>query len=233
MADSSSDFSQQPIFTIASGASTKVIADSTHCLQRCVQEQLGYLDNRARALASCAHFEAALRDAATMQELAPTLAAGYLYAGHVYSLQGRQYAAIDIYDQGLAAIPLSDPSRQQLVDARSMAQGKDSKCVDLIKDFPLDIIEHIVPRILSEEEIAPNELEEYLGVSRVWREKLLLGVRELHIEGRTDDDLGGNDLLEQVAPYCTALTLKRNTNGFTRFNPKAPFKSLHTLILCG
>ncbi|KAI7878400.1 hypothetical protein K492DRAFT_218130 [Lichtheimia hyalospora FSU 10163] len=232
MANSSSDFSQQPIVTIASGASIKVIADSTHCLQQCVQQQLSYLDNRARALASCAHFEAALRDAITMQELAPTLAAGYLCAGHVYSLQGREKAAIEICDQGLAVVPLSDPSYQQLVDARSMAQDKDKKTVDFIKAFPLDIIENIAPRILSAEEMAPSELGEYLGVSRVWREKLLIGVQGLHIGSTIENDLGDNDdLLVQVAPYCIALTLYPKAIGFTRLMSKVHFKSLHTLVL--
>ncbi|KAI7878399.1 hypothetical protein K492DRAFT_209006 [Lichtheimia hyalospora FSU 10163] len=226
------DVSQQPIVTIASGASIKVIADSTRCLQQCVQEQLRHLDNRARVLATCAHFEAALRDAITMQELAPTLAAGYLCAGHVCSFQGREKAAIEIYDKGLAVVPLSDPSHQQLLDTRSMAQEKDSKCIDFISEFPLDIIEHIAPKILSAEEMAPSELEEYLGVSRVWREKLLLGVQELHIESASDNDLGhSDDLLEQVAPYCTALTLYRKAIGFTRLMSKVQFKSLHTLVL--
>ena len=232
MANSCSDLSHQPIVIIASGTSINVIADSTRCLQQCLQQQLNYLDKRARALATCAHFEAALRDATTMQQLNPCSAAGYLCAGHVYSMQGRQKAAIEIYNKGLAVVPLSDPSYQRLVDARSMAQDKDKKIIDFIKEFPVDIIENIAPRILSEEEMAPNELEEYLGVSRVWREKLLLGVQELHIESASDDDLGNSDdLLEQIAPYCTALTLYRKAIGFTRLMSKVQFKSLHTLVL--
>ena len=164
MANVWSDFSQQPIVTIASGTSINVIAHSTHCLQQCVQQQLHYLDNRARAFATCAHFEAALKDATTLQQLNPCSATGYLCAGHVCSLQGRQKTAIEIYDKGLAAVSLSDPSYQQLVDARSMAQKEDRKVIDFIKEFPVDIIEHIAPKILSEEEMAPSELEEYLGV---------------------------------------------------------------------
>ncbi|KAI7878401.1 hypothetical protein K492DRAFT_218131 [Lichtheimia hyalospora FSU 10163] len=164
------------------GTGTNVITDSTHCLQQCVQEQLSYLDDGTQALATCSHFEAAL----TMQQLDPCSATGYLCAGHVYSMQGRQKAAIEIYDQGLAVVPLSDPSHQQLLDTRSMAQETDSKCIDFIKDFPVDIIEHIAPRILPAEEMAPCELGEYLGVSRVWRERLLLGIQELRI-GTVDE----------------------------------------------
>ncbi|KAI7878397.1 hypothetical protein K492DRAFT_179897 [Lichtheimia hyalospora FSU 10163] len=234
MTNACGDFSQQPIVTIESGTSTNVIADSTRCLQQCLQQQLSHLDNRARALATCAHFEAALRDATTMQQLNPSSAAGYLCAGHVCSLQGREKAAIEIYDKGLAVVPLSDPYYQQLLDARSMAQDKDSKCIDFIKEFPLDIIEHIAPRMLSAEEMAPSELEGYLGVSRVWREKLLLGIQALHIGSTMENDLGDNDdLLEQVAPYCTALTLYQDAIGFTRLISKAPFSSLHTLDLYG
>ncbi|KAI7878396.1 hypothetical protein K492DRAFT_209002 [Lichtheimia hyalospora FSU 10163] len=232
MANVWSDGSQQPIVTIVSGTSTNVITDSTRRLQQCLQEQLIYLDNRARALATCAHFEAALKDATTMQQLDPSSAAGYLCAGHVYSLQGREKAAIEIYDQGLAAVPSSDPSYQPLVDARSIAQEKDRKVIDFIKEFPVDIIEHIASKILSTgEKMAPSELGGYLGVSRVWREKLLLGVQRLDIECTTKDDLAYGALLEHVAPYCTCLTLGHEAIGFTRLLPKAHFHSLRSLVL--
>ncbi|KAI7878402.1 hypothetical protein K492DRAFT_238588 [Lichtheimia hyalospora FSU 10163] len=226
-----SDFSQQPIVTIASGTSTNVITESTHCLQRCVQEQLNYLDRRARALASCAHFEAALRDATTMQQLVPSSAAGYLCAGHVYSMQGRQKAAIEIYDKGLSATPFSDPSYQQLANAQSTAQERENACVDYIKDLPIDIVENIAPRILSKKRMVPKEIRAYLGVSREWREKLLQCSRWLHIKSTTVDGLANNDdLLEQIAPYCTALTLEPGSIGITRLMSDIRFPSLHTLI---
>ncbi|KAI7878395.1 hypothetical protein K492DRAFT_179894 [Lichtheimia hyalospora FSU 10163] len=227
-----SNFSQQPIVTISSGTWANVIADSTRCVQRCVQEQLGYLDNRARALATCAHFEAALEDATTMQQLDPSSATGYLCAGHVYSMQGRQKAAIEIYDKGLAVVPLSDPSYQQLLDAQSMAQDKDSRCIDFIKKLPLDIIQNIASRILSKKTMTPRKIRPYLEVSREWRETLLLGVQKLHIESTTKDDLGDDEtLLEQVAPYCTALTIHDHTTSFLHLNSKAYFHSLRNVVL--
>ncbi|CDH54725.1 predicted protein [Lichtheimia corymbifera JMRC:FSU:9682] len=226
-----SDFTQQPMLAIESGTCANVITDSTRCLQQCVRDQMGHLDNRARALATSGNFEAALDDVAMIRQLAPSSAVGYLCAGHVYSLQGRQKAAIDIYEQGLAVVSSSDPSHQQLLEARSMAQYRDSKKIDFIKEFPIDIIENIAPWILSEEEITPSEIREYLDVSRVWRERLLLSTRELHIDSLYDDDLGDDDdLLEQVAPHCTALTIQCQYHEFVQLMSKAPFPMLQTLI---
>ncbi|KAJ8652863.1 hypothetical protein O0I10_011463 [Lichtheimia ornata] len=226
-----SSLTEQPILAIKSGTCPNVVADSTRHLQQSVQEHLTHLDNRARALANSANFEAALNDVARIRQLVPSSAMGYLCGGHVYSLQGHQKAAIDVYDQGLAAVSSSDPSHQRLVEARSMAQERDSICIDFIKEFPIDIIENIAPRILCEGMIAPNEIRQYLDVSRVWRERLLLCIRELHLESMADDDLADDDdLLEQVAPHCTALTLQIKAHGLPRLVSKTQFPSLQTLI---
>ncbi|KAI7878398.1 hypothetical protein K492DRAFT_6952 [Lichtheimia hyalospora FSU 10163] len=231
MTNSWNEFVKPPGVAIQSGPCANVIADSTRWLQQCVQEQLSYLDKRARALATTAHFEAALKDATTMQQLNPSSAAGYLCAGHVCSHQGREKAAIAIYDQGLAVVPLSDPSYQQLVDARSRAQAQNCRCIDFIKELPVDIIENIVSRILTEEAMAPSEVREYLGVSREWQEKLLQCSRWLHVESTTSDDLAKDDeLLEQVAPYCTGLTLGYHTAGLSQLMSETQYPSLRTLI---
>ncbi|CDH54746.1 predicted protein [Lichtheimia corymbifera JMRC:FSU:9682] len=228
------DVTEQPILVIKSGTCADVVADSTHRIQQCIQDQLTHLDNRARALASSGNFEAALVDVARIRQLGPFTAVGYLCAGHVYSLQGRQKAAIDIYEQGLDAVPLLDPSYQQLVEARSMAQERDSTRIDFIKEFPIDIIANIAPWILSQGEMKPREIQEYLNVSRVWREKLLFSVRDLHVESTANDDLGSDDdLLEHLAPRCTALTLQNHAIEFPRLMLKAPFPSLQTLIAKG
>ncbi|CDH54726.1 predicted protein [Lichtheimia corymbifera JMRC:FSU:9682] len=212
-----SDVTQQPILAIESGTCPNVIADSTRRIQQCVQELLTHLDNRTRALATSGNSEAALEDVARIQQLVPFSAVGYLCAGHVYSLQGRQKAAIDVYDQGLDAVPLLDPSYQQLVEARSMAQERDSIRIDFIKDFHIDIIENIAPWILSQGEMKTREIRQYLGVSPVWRERLLMCIRDLHLESLSDYDFADDhELLEQVASRCTALTLQRNTPGFPR-----------------
>ena len=203
------------------------MTDLTRRHQQCIQEQLNHLDNRARALASCAQFESALRIATTMQ-MVPSSVAGYLCAGHVYSMQGRQKAAIDIYDQGLASVPLSSPSRQQLVEARYAAQEQDSTVIDFIKELHGDIVENIAPRILSDK-IAPSEIHEYLGVSHVWHEKLLLCVQDLHVQNTEDDD-DNVDLFEQLAPYCTTFTLS-DSCGYPIFKSKAQFQSSHNTLV--
>ncbi|CDH54735.1 predicted protein [Lichtheimia corymbifera JMRC:FSU:9682] len=231
MTDLWSDFTQQPNLAIQSGTCANAITDSTRRIQQCVQDQMGHLDNRARALAISGNFEASLKDVARIRQLGPFSAVGYLCAGHVYSLQGRQKAAIDVYDQGLAAVPLSDPSHQQLVKARLMAQERDSTKIDFINKFPIDIIENIAPRILSQEMIAPSEIREYLGVSHVWQERLLMCIQELRLESVGDIDLGDDDdLLERIAPHCTTLTVERGATGFHQLLSKARFPSLHTLI---
>ncbi|KAJ8652860.1 hypothetical protein O0I10_011460 [Lichtheimia ornata] len=162
-----SDFTQQPILAIKSGSCTSVIADSTCRLQQ------------------CCNFELALKDAAWMRQLVPSSVAVYLCAGHVYSLQGRQKAAVEIYDQGLAV-------------------QKDH----FINELPLDITMNIAPWILSQGEMAPSEIREYLDVSRVWREKLLSCVRELHVFSTAKDDLGSNDDLLTRFPSLQTLIAK-------------------------
>ncbi|KAJ8652862.1 hypothetical protein O0I10_011462 [Lichtheimia ornata] len=227
MANGWRDVTEQPILVITSGTCANVVANSTRCIQHCVQEQLTHLDKRARALATSGNFEAALNDVAMIRQLGPSSSVGYLCGGHVYSLQGRQKAAIDIYDKGLDAVPLSDPSYQRLVEARSMAQERDSKRIDFIKEFPIDIIENIASWILSKEIIAPSEIQEYLDVSRVWRQRLLMCIRDLHIEGTTDCD----DLLGLIAPYCTALTLRSEASWLRQFMSNTPFPSLRVLSI--
>ncbi|CDH54748.1 predicted protein [Lichtheimia corymbifera JMRC:FSU:9682] len=230
MADLWSDVTEQPILAIESGTWANVIADSTCCLQQCIQQLLTHLDNRARALATSGNFEAALKDVARIRQLAPSSAVGYLCAGHVYSLQGRQKAAIDIYDQGLVAVSSSDPSHQQLVKARSMAQERDNTRIDFINKFPLDIITNVAPRILSEEKMTPSVIREYLGVSRVWREKLLMCIRQLHVFSTIDDNhVNDKNLLGLIAPYCTALTLKSKVVSLRQFISDARFPLLRAL----
>ncbi|KAJ8652866.1 hypothetical protein O0I10_011466 [Lichtheimia ornata] len=196
MADLWSDVTEQPILAIHSGTCADVITESTRCLQQCVQQQLTYLDNRARALATSGNFQ---RRSIFMM-------------------------------RGLAAVALSDPSRQRLVEAQSMAQECDNTRIDFIKELPLDITMNIAPRILSEEKMAPSEIREYLDVSRVWREKLLICIRQLHVLSTTDDNhLNDNDLLGLIAPYCTALTLKSKVVSLRQFISDARFPSLRAL----
>ncbi|KAJ8651655.1 hypothetical protein O0I10_012772 [Lichtheimia ornata] len=225
-----SNVTEQPIPVIKSGTCANVIADSTRSLQQCVQEQLTHLDNRARALATCGSFGAALKDVARIRQLVPSSAMGYLCAGHVYSLQGRQKAAINIYDKGLAAVSSSDPSHQQLVEARSMAQQRDRKRIDFINELPLDIIMNIAPWILSTERMAPSEIREYLDVSRVWREKLLSCVRELHVLSTTNDShLDADGLPGLIATYCTTLTLESRVTCLRDFISDARYPLLKAL----
>ncbi|KAJ8651658.1 hypothetical protein O0I10_012775 [Lichtheimia ornata] len=231
MADVWSDVTEQPIPVIKSGTCPNVIADSTRRLQQCLQEQLTHLDTRAKALATCGNFEAALKDATRIRQLVPSSAAGYLCAGHVYSLQGRQEAAIDIYDEGLAAVPSSDPSHQRLVEARSMAQQRDSTRIDFINKLPLDITMNIVPRImLCDGSVPPSEIRDYLEVSRVWREKLLACVGELHVLSTIDDShLDDKELLGLIAPYCTTLTLESKVTCLRQFISDTQFPLLRSL----
>ncbi|KAJ8654720.1 hypothetical protein O0I10_009611 [Lichtheimia ornata] len=232
MANVWSDVTEQPIPVIKSGTCANVIADSTRRLQQCVQDQLTHLDNRARALATSGNFEAALKDVARIRQLVPSSVMGYLCGGHVYSLQGRQKAAIDIYDQGLVAVSSSDPSHQQLVEARSMAHQRDSTRIDFIKELPLDIIMNIAPRILSEEKVAPSEIRAYLDVSRVWREKLLMCIRELHVLSTINDShLDADGLPGLIATYCTTLTLESRVTCLRDFISDARFPLLKALTI--
>ncbi|KAJ8652397.1 hypothetical protein O0I10_011977 [Lichtheimia ornata] len=148
------------------------IATATETLQQAVHHFAKVLNDRAKLLANSAQFDAALRDAAAIRALLPRSGIGYLTTGDVYCQQGHHAAAITIYDQGLEAVPESDPCHQQLQQQRMTAIANNNKRIDFISRLPLDIVvTNIIPRVQCQ--VYCDILSEYLYVSRAWQERFL------------------------------------------------------------
>ncbi|CDH54785.1 predicted protein [Lichtheimia corymbifera JMRC:FSU:9682] len=183
------------------------IATATESLQQAAHQFTRILNERARLLANSAQFDAALRDAAAIRTILPGSGLGYLCTGDVYRQQGRYAAAISIYDQGLEAVPESDPYYQQLQQHRTAAIANNNKRVDLISRLPLDIvITNIIPRV--EPKCYSESSCEYLYVSRTWQQRFLQQPNGLEFDfgKETGTFKTGHDQLVRFAPYIQSLS---------------------------
>ncbi|KAJ8652705.1 hypothetical protein O0I10_011650 [Lichtheimia ornata] len=185
------------------------IAATTETLQQTVQLLVEVLNERAKLLANSAQFEAALRDSAAIRALLPGSGLGYMCMGDVYCQQGHHAAAISIYDQGLQAVPESDPCYQQLQQQRMKAVANNDKRIDFISQLPLDVvITNIVPR-MEPAYLESDVLYEPLYVSRSWQESLLQQPKGLWFTFDQDQGVDtfktGHAQLIRFAPYVQYL----------------------------
>lgn len=192
------DLYDYPDVTIEHGDCIDLIATITWDLKQCSKTFVQLLHDRATAFASCAQFDLAQRDATAMRVIDPSSPLGYLCGGFICGIQGRQRAAVDMYDKGLRSVPWDDPGYILLEKARHEAKRLDSKRIDFISQLPMDVVtKNIVPRILDHESSSSLLLQQ---VSKVWQERVLLGtssgmgfvqreqeesVTVLHIEGNS------------------------------------------------
>ncbi|KAI8138556.1 hypothetical protein BJV82DRAFT_630340 [Fennellomyces sp. T-0311] len=131
-----------------------------------LKQQVKLLDVRAAAHGMAARFEAGLHDAQHMIQLAPTLAAGYLRAGELYSMQGHHQRAIDVYLQGFAAV-IDNNDKHMLKQHSTLSQTHLNTRVDIIIKAPYEIVSSIL------EYFDTKQLIDLLGVSKGWRQCLL------------------------------------------------------------
>ena len=134
------------------------------------------LNERAATLTREAQFDLALQDAALMTRIVPSSSVGYLRAGNIYQQQGRQRAAVMVYEQGLDKVSPSQSGYAQLNRYRSHAlEVEDSKRIDFISRLPMEIVVlNIVPLLLDP--LEPMTLDQrypYLSVSTTWRQRIL------------------------------------------------------------
>lgn len=179
------------------------VSESTTKLAQCVDDLLMVLNDRAKGLAECANFDAALCDASTMQQLSPSSPLGYLCAGRVYSQQGRQRDAIAIYDQGLSAVNKDDPGYSDLQHAKTDAVDLDNRRFDLFSELLCDttLAQQLVPMLMNNKQYIDTE---YFMVSKTWREKLMRIVGD---DDECDVVLNGNeDPLNSPLARCAART---------------------------
>lgn len=146
-----------------------VIAASSQLLNQLREAQLETLDMRASLFADNAQCQLALDDAATMIHLASSHPLGYCRAAAIHSLYGRQKAAIDMYEQGLRAVPVSKHSI--LMDGKHAAEKQLSKRVDFVSCLPFDLVSHVVSELLDGDELQFDH--RYLVISQTWRQRFL------------------------------------------------------------
>lgn len=195
-----------PIVTAQHDNAGNRIAAATETFQRTVSEMVQALNDRAWLLANSAQFNAALRDVAAIRTILPRSGLGYVATRGVYCQQGRYAAAVAMYDQGLKAVPESDPYYQHLQQHRLTAININNKRVDFISRLPLDIvITNIVPRM--EHRCYSDLPSEYLYVSHAWQERFLQQPNGLDFHFGTEEDTfkTGHFQLARFAPYVQKL----------------------------
>ncbi|PBP18355.1 F-box domain protein [Diplocarpon rosae] len=100
------------------------------------------LDARAAAYEKLQQLLPALRDAKRMLELKPKQSKGYLRAGKILQLQGKQELALQIYERGLAKVPSgSDKDRQHLASFHEKLRQmlKPGKSRDFLERLPPEL----------------------------------------------------------------------------------------------
>ncbi|CDS06918.1 hypothetical protein LRAMOSA09441 [Lichtheimia ramosa] len=206
------------VSAVYGNASDRIVA-ATEILQQTARQFAKVLNERASLLANSAQLEAALHDAAAIRTMLPGSGLGYLCTGDIYCQQGRYAAAIAIFDQGLEAVPESDPYHQHLQQHRMAAITNNNKCIDFISQLPLDIvITNILPRALPK--VFTESSCALLHISRAWQERILKQYKGLYF----DFGLGqytfkhGHDQLVKFAPYVQKLQgtmeLELSFNGY-------------------
>ncbi|KAI7873823.1 hypothetical protein K492DRAFT_200424 [Lichtheimia hyalospora FSU 10163] len=211
---------QQPSIPVNHHSRLERIADATHGIYQCKRRLLDLSYDRATAVAACANFELALRDAAEMQKIVPSSPMGYLCQGDIHRLQGRQSAAIAAYNKGLALPPKwpdDRPIYQQLQNNKKDAEYERSKRIDFITQLPLDIVmSYIIPKIMGDHALDAQEPCEYLYVSRAWREQIIHDQDGLQFFVNDLDDT--SDQLVRFAPYIGTLAVREYQSNLNHCN---------------
>ncbi|KAI9243285.1 hypothetical protein BDA99DRAFT_334665 [Phascolomyces articulosus] len=128
------------------------------------------LDRRAHVFGIKGLFSKAVQDAEEIIRIAPTQTIGYLRLGRLFSMQGKQHAAIQIYEEALTNVEKQDnddSAYTELVQGKMRAVEKNEQRLDFISILPLEIVEIIF------EDFSEPTLFRCMAVSTRWREILL------------------------------------------------------------
>ncbi|KAI7848174.1 hypothetical protein BDC45DRAFT_524222, partial [Circinella umbellata] len=99
----------------------------------------------------------------------------YLRAGALYSMQGYQERAIEIFEKGMVMAASILPSSLSnftdqytlLEENKQIALSRSEKCIDFIAKFPYDIV-----RIITDY-LSTDNLYELTQVTRTWRQRVV------------------------------------------------------------
>ncbi|KAI9245518.1 hypothetical protein BDA99DRAFT_543615 [Phascolomyces articulosus] len=123
----------------------QVILQSTAALEFLEEAKCALLVARARARGNQGRLSEAVSDALEAINHHPTSAEGYLTAGKLYSMQGKQQEAVDIFERGLCKVlPAECPP---LYDGREKAKSLLERRVDFVATLPAEITAAIFERL--------------------------------------------------------------------------------------
>ncbi|KAI8141216.1 hypothetical protein BJV82DRAFT_670841 [Fennellomyces sp. T-0311] len=142
----------------------KRIKYATSRINKLVNDILPLLDARAAAYGCNGNILDGIRDAQQMIQLAPSLSAGYLRSGQLYTMFGYQRRAMNTYKQGIDNV--DSEQQKALWKQHHIAEVKSSQKIDIIGTAPYDIVIRIGQYLRLKKRIM------LLGVSNTWRKKL-------------------------------------------------------------
>ncbi|KAI7847050.1 hypothetical protein BDC45DRAFT_576259 [Circinella umbellata] len=212
--------------------STNSIASIRQC------QLVPFLNIRARAYGMEGSFNKAIQDANEIIKYAPESGIGYLRLGNLLHMQGRQSAAIILYEEALTKISKQDPDYQQLVKDKKKAEEENKKRVDMITMLPIELVYDIFQHLPE-----TTKAVACMDVSRGWREK----ISQCQILWRTIlDNFDGCDngsavLISRVVPHIAhhvknvtiSMENKKVGNTYLGYMRKGHFKRIKNLTLEG
>ncbi|KAJ8658018.1 hypothetical protein O0I10_006289 [Lichtheimia ornata] len=211
------DLCQQPVITASTEKYTTLVTNATTQLRQPIDSIMTTLNERAMALSKCANFEAALRDANTMQQLSPSSPIGYLCEATIFNEQGKWRQAIDTCNKGFNVVDTNDAHYAMLQRAKADAEDSASKRIDFIKELPVDIVTStLIPMLVDDfclESLTPCP---YLHVSHVWRDSILQCSGELHFHtsySEEEEDVEKCAQLVRFARHINSLHVRRYSKG--------------------
>ncbi|KAJ8657662.1 hypothetical protein O0I10_006728 [Lichtheimia ornata] len=223
--------------------SSEQIEAATDIIQQRPSQLYNALHDRAKLLGNGAQFEAALRDAAAMQRIRPTVALGYLCEGDIYCQQGRVEDAVAIYNKGLEAVPASEPHYHDLQQQQQQQQQRiataaaktntssSNKRIDFISELPIDVVStNIIPRFMPV--LLSTGCCPYLYVSHTWHQRIIQHGLSIEVDYEAPSFREGHEQLIRFTPYVKSLDLiVRKEKHLVNLLSRAKFSSLKRLKL--
>ncbi|KAG2210730.1 hypothetical protein INT45_000349, partial [Circinella minor] len=169
---------------------------------------------------------------------APEWSIGYLRLGNLLYMQGKQSAAIIVYEEALKKISKQDPDYQQLVQGKKKAEEENEKRVDMITMLPIDLVYDIIQYLPEITKVVAC-----IDVSKEWREKIS---QSQELWDTLSDNFDGCDnesavlisrLVPHIAYYVNNVTIsmenKKVGNTYLQYMEKGHFERIKNLTLTG
>ncbi|KAI8139928.1 hypothetical protein BJV82DRAFT_625541 [Fennellomyces sp. T-0311] len=210
----------------------QVINETSTAISRMFEnDYVELLDKRAFAQAMKSRFAAAEQDAREIIKHTPQSGRGYVRAGELYAMQGKQDKAAEIYAIGSTVVPKTDTFYARLMAHEKLATEKANLKLDMIARLPLETTFNIFDRLPLATKGA------CLNVSKVWRERLIKCAsawNTLTAQGGVED-MAICNAIPKIGTHVKELTLACKTKQlraiYLTHMRNGYFKNLSTLIM--